>query len=61
MHERTIKLRALMDKHRLKCPAVARLLHRANGTVRIWRTENDSRVIPAEVLELLEFKLGSHK
>lgn len=57
MHERTKKLRALMAEHKLAPEQVGELLDRTPMTVRIWRCQTeDSKVIPAQLLELLELK-----
>lgn len=56
MNERTLKLITLMQLHRLSCADVADLLGRTEQTVMIWRCKSQ-KVIPAQMLELLELKL----
>jgi hypothetical protein len=34
---------------------------RAESTVHVWRSAGDNRTIPAQTLELLEFKLAGRK
>lgn len=56
MCERTLQLIHLMNKHSLTCGEVAELLGRTEQTVFIWRCKS-SKTIPAQMLELLEYKL----
>lgn len=57
MDKRTEKLRQLMADHHLKASDVAEIVGRKANTVRIWRMEDAPRVIPANVLRLLELEL----
>lgn len=54
MHKNTIQLRKLMKKHKLKAADVAAITRRTENTVFIWRCKDDRRVIPAELLRLVE-------
>jgi DNA-binding Xre family transcriptional regulator len=58
LHERTLRLRELMKKHRLSASDVADMVGRSEATVFVWRSAGDHRVIPANTLELLELKLA---
>lgn len=57
MDKNTKKLHALMRRHNLNAPAVAKLLGRKPNTVRVWRVENTTRPIPDDALQLLELRL----
>lgn len=59
MHERTKRLRQLMDAHRLKSTDVARIMGCSEQTVRIWRCKNADRIIPAQSLRLLELEVSA--
>lgn len=50
------RLRVLMAKHRLTAEKVAEMLNREAGTVYQWR--RGYRVMPDELLDLLECKLA---
>lgn len=54
MHENTKRLRALMREERLKAVDVADITGRKTSTVRVWRCRSGTRVIPAELLRLVE-------
>ena len=54
----TVKLKALMSKHNLRAPDVAKILKRSDQTVREWRCSN-ANDIPDSLLELLELRLAS--
>lgn len=60
MHERTKRLRQLMAQHRLSALDVSKMVGRSEQTVRTWRckSENNSKVIPWQLLELLELKIN---
>ncbi len=58
----TLKLRSLMQAHRLKPEEVGELVGRSRQSVKIWFC-NHERTIPDQLLELLELKLkarGAH-
>lgn len=57
MDERTQRLREIMRTNKLTNKDVGDLLGRSAQTVRIWSCVNGGRVIPANALELLEFKV----
>lgn len=58
-NERTNQLRKLMDDHRLSDANVAEMLGRTPMTVKIWRCQTEeSKCIPAHMLELLALKLA---
>lgn len=60
--QRTERLRQLMAEHQLNAPQVATILNRQPNTVRVWRSAKVAgKIIPANVLELLEFKLKGAK
>lgn len=62
MHPRTKRLRELMDAHKLTSGQVARLLDRSPLTVRVWRVmASDTRVIPADALQVLELTMAARK
>lgn len=54
MHPNTIKLRAIMAEAKLTAKDVAAIVNREPMTVFIWRGKSDARVIPSELLRLLE-------
>lgn len=54
----TTRLKALMAKHRLSAPDVAKILKRSAHTVAEWRCSNANN-IPDHLLELLELRLAS--
>lgn len=57
--QRTARLLDLMAQHKLNAPAVAAMLGKQPNTVRVWRSAKVAgKVIPANVLELLELKLA---
>lgn len=55
--QRTEQLRAIMVRHKLNAPAVAKMLKRSAQTVRSWTCANDQRAIPEHMLDLLNSKL----
>lgn len=55
--QRTARLLELMQDHRVKCPAVGRMLGVSAQTVRVWRCTDETRAISTNNLELLELKL----
>lgn len=58
-NERTEQLRKLMDDHQLTEATVATMLGRTPMTVKIWRCQTeDSKCIPAHMLELLRLKVA---
>lgn len=59
MHERTKRLRSLMEAHRLKVRDVARIIGVSETTVRIWRCRHGARVVPQNTLRLLELELAA--
>lgn len=59
MHENTKRLRELMERHRLKTADVAKITNREAITVRIWRCRRTERVIPSELLRLVELEMQS--
>lgn len=59
MHERTKRLREIMEAHRLKSSDVARIMGCSEQTVRIWRCRHEGRVIPAQSLRLLELEIAA--
>jgi len=54
MHPLTKRLRQIMRKHKLKAKDVAAITRRSVTTVNIWRCADDRRLIPAELLRLVE-------
>lgn len=54
MHKNTEKLRAVMAANKLKARDVAAVVNREPNTVAIWRCASDNRVIPGELLKLVE-------
>lgn len=54
MHAHTEKLRKVMRRHKLTSSEVADITNRSTTTVHIWRCKDDRRVIPAELLKLVE-------
>lgn len=56
LDENTKRLRVLMAEHDLKAEDVSALLNRTVSTVYHWRKKG-GKVIPQELLELLELKL----
>lgn len=63
MDDRTARLIQLMQQHQLTDEQVGHLLGRKRMTVRIWRAAgaNKVRTIPANELQLLEFKLAKKR
>lgn len=59
MHENTKKLRDIMQSHRLKASDVAAITNREAITVRIWRCRNTARIIPIELLRLVELSVAA--
>lgn len=60
-HKNTRKLRTIMRKHSLTAADVAKITRRAIGTVRIWRCKDDRRVIPVELLTLVELSAAARQ
>lgn len=56
-HPNTIKLRQLMAANRLKAKDVAKIVRREPITVNIWRCADNRRVIPTELLDLVELSI----
>lgn len=54
MHKTTKQLRAIMRKHQLTCQDVADITNRKVSTVHVWRSKHPARIIPAELLSLVE-------
>jgi hypothetical protein len=63
MDDRNEELRDIMRANKLKVRDVAKMLGRAQVTVRIWLCQGpkSSREIPAETLELLKLKLAAQR
>lgn len=59
MHERTERLRALMDAHKLTAAEVGEILGRTAQTVRVWRCNHEARTIPSDALRVLQFTLAA--
>ena len=57
MHPRTQKLHQIMTDHQIGAREVAAILDCKENTVRMWRTVNPHRVIPAITLRLLEIEI----
>lgn len=54
MHDNTEKLRKIMRRHKLTSSDVASITNRSVNTVHVWRCKHPARVIPAELLMLVE-------
>lgn len=60
MNERTKQLLQLMAEHNLSAAQVGELVGRSAQTVRTWRCgTTESKVIPAQTLELLALKVAA--
>lgn len=57
-NDRTLELRRLMLQHELSVKAVADILGRKPQTIYMWRCKTGPRVIPADILDLLKFRLA---
>lgn len=57
LHPNTSKLRKLMKDNKLKAKDVAAIVHREPITVNIWRCADNRRVIPTELLALVELTI----
>lgn len=56
--QRTEELRKIMADHRLKAPAVGKILNRSSQTVRSWACKNRGRSIPETALRLLKLTVA---
>ncbi|MNK29186.1 hypothetical protein D3C87_475770 [compost metagenome] len=54
MHANTEKLRKIMRKYKMTSTQVAGITNRTVNTVHVWRCKHPARVIPAELLKLVE-------
>lgn len=60
-HPNTAKLRKLMADNKLAAKDVGRVLKREPLTVHIWMCKDNRRVIPDNLLRLLELELSTSK
>lgn len=61
LHPNTRKLRQLMADNSLKAKDVAAIVRREPITVNIWRCADNRRVIPTELLNLVELTIKAGK
>lgn len=59
MHKNTKRLRAIMRKHGLSAADVGAIVGRKAVTVNIWRCKNPARIIPPELLKLVELTVAA--
>lgn len=61
MHENTKQLRDLMQRGGLKIKDVANITNRKRSTIRVWRCRTAARVIPDELLRLIELEVSQRE